>query len=266
MRESLFEKLKKKEISYIRELNRIKNLLNESITGAYLYFSQSFKNSPISVYYEDLDEAMLDIIEVDTVVYFYNRNSLSAVINNIIEHSAELTLDSFLDFLELFRTLSEYQSKYFNTNANQIKMIVQNDCEKIGYAFVKEDNNTFRVMLKHPEAEAVALSVKESTRDKIYRYLMIRYGRVEEKRECIKSLADDVEVSCKKYSGIAEYDKLKQFIQCVRHTKDNPKKEFPFYYENEEKWLDMTFEMIIGILAFTKTKDIVKEIKKLESN
>lgn len=266
MRESLFEKLKKKEISYIRELNRINNLLNESITGAYLYFSQSFKNSPISVYYEDLDEAMLDIIEVDTEVYFYNCNSLSAVINNIIEHSAELTLDSFLDFLELFRTLSEYQSKYFNTNANQIKMIVQNDCEKIGYAFVKEDNNTFRVMLKHPEAEAVALSVKESTRDKIYRYLMIRYGRVEEKRECIKSLADDVEVSCKKYSGIAEYDKLKQFIQCVRHTKDDPKKEFPFYYENEEKWLDMTFEMIIGILAFTKTKDIVKEIKKLESN
>ena len=85
---------------------------------------------------------MLDIIEVDTEVYFYNCNSLSAVINNIIEHSAELTLDSFLDFLELFRTLSEYQSKYFNTNANQIKMIVQNDCEKIGYAFVKEDNSS----------------------------------------------------------------------------------------------------------------------------
>ena len=95
---------------------------------------------------------------------------------------------------------------------------------------------------------------------------MIRNGRTDDKRECIKSLADDVEVICKKYSNIPEYDKLKQFIQCVRHTKDTPKKEFPFYYENEEKWLDKIFEMIIGILSFTKAKEIVTEIKKLENN
>ena len=44
-----------------------------------------------------------------------------------------------------------------------------------------------------------------------------------------------------------------------------PKKEFPFYYEDEEKWLDKTFEMIIGVLSFTKTKEIVNEIKKLEN-
>ena len=73
-------------------------------------------------------------------------------------------------------------------------------------------------------------------------------------------------MTCKKYSNITEYSKLKQFIQCTRHTKDDPKKEFPFYYKDEEKWLDKTFEMIIGILAFTTTKEIVKEIIDLESN
>lgn len=119
-------------------------------------------------------------------------------------------------------------------------------------------------MLKNPEAEAVSTQVNEDIRSKIYKYLMIRTGCVEEKRNCIKALADDVEIICKKYSTIAEYDKLKQFIQCTRHTKDALKKEFPFYYINEEKWLDKTFDMIIGILSFTKTKEIVSEIKKLE--
>ena len=103
-----------------------------------------------------------------------------------------------------------------------------------GYSFKKDGNNTYRVMLNNPIAESVALKTKVSIQDKIYKYLMIRCGRVEEKRECIKSLADDVEVICRIYSNITEYAKLKQFIQCTRHTKDDPKKEFPFYYKNEE--------------------------------
>ena len=160
----------------------------------------------------------------------------------------------------------EHKSRYFDENAAQIAKIVLNDCEKLGYKFMTEDNGkTFKVMLRNPEAEAIALQQKETVRNKIYEYLMIRSGRVDDKRKCIKTLADDVEVICKKYSNIAEYDKLKQFIQCARHTKDTPKKEFPFYYEDEEKWLDKTFDMIIGVLSFTKTKDIVAEIKNLES-
>ena len=266
MRESLFERLKKKKISYIQEIKKINNLLHEKYTDTQFYFFVAFKKSPFNIYYENFKEAMKDIIEIYTTFYIDRYSDINVIINCIIDYPAELTLDSFLNFLEFFRTLCDDDNEYFDINVNQIMLIILNDCEKLGYSFKKEDNNTYRVMLKHPEAEAVALNVKESTRDKIYRYLTIRYGRVEEKRECIKSLADDVEVICKKYSGTAEYDKLKQFIQCARHTKDNPKKEFPFYYKDEEKWLDNTFEMIIGILAFTKTKDIVKEIKNLESN
>lgn len=266
MRESLFEKLKKKEISYIRELRKINNLLNQKYTSTYSYFSYAFKNSPFNVYYEDFDEAMFDIIETDSAYYMDATYGFDYLIDYNIENHNELTLDSFLNYLEFFRTLIEYKSRDFDTNAKQISLIILNDCEKIGYSFKKDHNNAYKVMLKHPEAEAVALSVSESTRNKIYRYLMIRGDRVEEKRECIKALADDVELICKKYSNIQEYDKLKQFIQCARHTKDDPKKEFPFYYENEEKWLDKIFEMIIGILAFTKTKEIVNEIKKIENN
>ena len=208
---------------------------------------------------------MYDLIKIDEDYYLEPTSDFGYLLENIIHLQADISLDSFLDCLEFFRTLLEYHSDYFDTNARQIASIIFNDCEKLGYTFKSDDENkTFRVMLKNPEAECVALQVKKSVRDKIYKYLMIRCGRVNDKRECIKSLADDVEVICKKYSNINEYDKLKQFIQCTRHTKNTPKKEFPFYYADEEKWLDKTFDMIIGILSFTKTKEIVEEIKKLE--
>lgn len=267
MRESLFEKLKKRELSFIQELRKIYNLLCQHYTTTYSYYSSAFKQSPFNVYYEDFYDGLFDLIEIDKDYYIEQTSNFSYLLDNIIRLQAELTLDSFLDYLEFFRTLLEFKSIDFDTNAKQIALIVFNDCDKLGYTFKSDDDNkTFKVMLKNPEAEAVALQQKESIRNKIYKYLMIRNGRIDDKRECIKSLADDVEVVCKKYSNISEYDKLKQFIQCVRHTKDTPKKEFPFYYENEEKWLDKIFEMIIGILSFTKTKEIVNEIKKLEND
>ncbi len=266
MRESLFEKLKKKELSYIQELSKIYNLLHPSYTSTYSFYYEAFKQSPFNVYYEDLDDAMYDLIETNNDYYFDGISDLGYLIDNIMSCQVDLTLDSFLNYLEFFRTLIEYKDRSMDTNARQIASIVSNDCEKLGYIFKAEDNgNTFKVMLRNPEAEAIALQQKETVRNKIYRYLIIRSGRVDDKRECIKSLADDVEVICKKYSSISEYDKLKHFIQCARHTKDDPKKEFPFYYEDEEKWLDKTFDMIIGVLSFTKTKDIVTEIKNLES-
>ena len=248
------------------ELEKISNLLSESYTSTFDYFSNSFKRSPYNIFYEDFSTAFYDIFENDKNYTDGYYHSFEDLIDSTRRLYANVTLDSFLDYLEFFKTLLQFESRDFDINANQIKLIIDTDCEKIGYSFVfDESTKTYRVMLKNPEAEAFALNVKVTIRDKIYKYLMIRTGRVEEKRECIKSLADDVENICKKYSNIAEYDKLKQFIQCCRHTKDSPKKEFPFYYKDEEKWLDKTFDMIIGVLSFTKTKEIVKEIKDLEN-
>lgn len=206
---------------------------------------------------------MYKLFENDYEYDTYGDN-LDELIGNTLRLKSNLTLNCFLNYLEFFATLFLHNDHNYDTNAKQIHLIILNDCERLGYKFIK-DGNTVKTMLKNPEAEAVAIKAKETIRGKIYKYLMLRPGAIEEKRNCIKSLADDVEVICKKYSNINEYDKLKQFIQCTRHTKDEPKKEFPFYYENEEEWLDKTFDMIIGVLSFTKTKEIVKEINKLEN-
>jgi len=265
MRESLFEQLKRKEISFIDEVKKITNLINKSyLKYTECYFDNAFKCSIFNVYYEDFDVAMRELFEVDNDYFSYNGN-IYELLNRANYSRLNLTLNCFLNYLEFFKTLFIHKDKFYDTNANQIKLIIDNDCDRIGYKFICEDD-CYKVMLKDTEAEAVATKVNESTRTKIYKYLMIRNGCVEDKRNCIKALADDVELICKKYSKVTEYDKLKQFIQCIRHTKDDPKKEFQFYYKNEEQWLDKTFEMIIGILSFTRTKEIVNEIIKLENN
>lgn len=263
MRESLYEQLKKKEVSFIIEFKKIYNLVISSSDASY-FFSTSFKNSKFKVFYEDFNIALFNLFENDKNDYGNIRN-LKELINYTININSNLTLNSFLNYLEFFKTLLNFSSRFYDINASQIGSIIDLDCDKIGYKF-KYDEGLYSVMLKNPEAESVAIRVSETTREKIYKYLLIRFGSVEKKRECIKSLADDVENICKKYSSISEYSKLKQFIQCVRHTKDSPKKEFPFYYVDEEVWLDKIFEMIIGILSFTKTKEIVSEIISLEKN
>ncbi len=263
MRESLYEQLKKKELSFINELVKITNLIDASYVNTPFYFKAAFKKSCFCVFFEDFDTAMYKLFENDYEYDTYGDN-LDELIGNTLRLKSNLTLNCFLNYLEFFATLFLHNDRNYDTNAKQIHLIILNDCERLGYKFIK-DGYTVKTMLKNPEAEAVAIKAKETIRGKIYKYLMLRPGAIEEKRNCIKSLADDVEVICKRYSNINEYDKLKQFIQCTRHTKDEPKKEFPFYYENEEEWLDKTFDMIIGVLSFTKTKEIVKEINKLEN-
>lgn len=264
MRESLFERLKKRKISYLNEIKRVYELIIDRGSTAGMYFKMALKTSPFCTSFNDFDSAMIKIFE--TTNYFgETEGSFDEILGCASFGGFELTINSFLDYLEFFRTLLDFSSNYYDANVGIIKQIVEEDCVKIGYELVlDEDSETYKTMLKNPQAEVVVLQVPEIVGNKITRYLTIRKGNIEAKRECVKSLADDVEEMCKTYSNISEYNKLKQFIQCVRHTKDKPNKNFPFYYEDEEKWLDKIFDMIIGVLSFTKTKEIVKEIIDLE--
>ena len=263
MRESLLEKLKKNELSFINEFERIYKLSSSYPNwGLFIY---AFKKSPFSVHYNDFEKILKAIFEIDNNFILDYNDDVSSLIFQTKQGYANLTLDCFLDYLELFRTLLSIShfynpTEYSRSDLPQILSIVEYDCNKLGYSFLETKNFIFNVKLKNPIAESIALQQKTNVKEKIYDFLSIRKGRVEEKREKIKSLADDVELICKKYSNIKEYDKLKQFIQCARHTKEDPIKSFPFYYKDEEKWLDKTFEMIIGVLSFTETKNIVSDI------
>ena len=261
MRKSLFERIKEDKIAYFDEIVKIHNLIQHDY---YLeeYIPQEFHYTNYRFKFCNYNEALKYILNLDL------QRECATFHNEEYCNKKKIGINSFLDCLEFFRTLclNKIGELQHTECLKQLIEILEFDSSKIGYSLIYDKTaKVYKARLKNPEAEAVALTVKETTRNKIYNYLTLRNGKVADKRECIKSLADDVELICKKYSNIAEYDKLKQFIQCTRHTKDEPKKEFPFYYKNEEKWLDKTFEMIIGILSFTKTKEIVKEIKELEN-
>ena len=83
---------------------------------------------------------------------------------------------------------SHQEFQYFLNLYNDIGCtIIFNDCDKLGYTFKRDaKTKTFRVMLKNPEAEAVAICRKASVSDKIHRYLMIRNGRIDEKKRMFK--------------------------------------------------------------------------------
>lgn len=265
MRESLFEKLKNKLNPHIEDLARMYNLIDDKYMGAYVFLEKAFNDSPFVIFYENFYVALNSMIECKANIYL--DGNLADKIYMIKNNNLDITLDCFLNYLEFLKTLLKNKNDFFNQKCKQLEMMIDDRCNKLGYEFrFDKKNKYYRVILRNPLAESVLLKLKKSTQDKIYAYLMIRKGNVVSKRETLKSLADDIEKMCKQYNNIYEYSKLWQFIQCTRHTKDSPNHIFPFYYEKEEEWLDKTFEMVVGILGFTRTKEIVNEIKKLENN
>ena len=252
MRESLFEKEKRKKICFEDEYNKIKKIIGSSEFREYL--RTGFKKCPYKCLYATYDDAIKSIVFDDDV---------------FID-----SLDAFLDLLEFLRTLlvfididnlrkygenCEYQSSI------QLANLIDFDAEKLGYGFLpNEKSKTFDAYLKDPITESVALKANDLTKDKIYNYLVLRKGMVNEKRLAIKDLADDIENLCKKYNN-DPYSKTREFLQCVRHTKEKQNINFYFYYENEEYWLDKCFDMIVGILGFENTKEAAKEIREKQN-
>lgn len=269
MRKSLFEKIKERKICFLEEVLKIQDLIKSDYYFKE-YISKEFQYSNYRFAFSCYEDARDYIINTHSdsfhnALSYYNAGQYDSNYNKW-----KIKLDDFLDYIEFYRTLCmDRVNELCNTIAlRQLIDILNFDAKILGYSLLFDTKDkVYRVMLKNPAAESVALTVKEKTRDKIYSYLTIRKGKVSEKRECLKSLADDVELLCDKYD-VKDFNKVKEFIQCIRHTKDdkNLQKKFPFYYKNEEKWLDNSFKMMIGTLAYKDVKDIVKEIKDLQAN
>lgn len=237
---SLFDRLKNSEVNIDSEQDKIISIID----GSY-YFKEDlkslFKVTEFGAYEADFNSFVAQLMESDDINLF-------------------LDLCEFLNYLLKF---NKFNSLSMNS-ARHLFKVIYSDVDRLGYVF-KKVGSFEKICLKNPVAESVAEVVNKKTSDKIYSYLMIRNGDVDNKRLAIKDLADDFETIRGKVDKTKEFDKLGQFIQCVRHTKDNPKKEFPFYYEDEEKWLDKIYEMLLGAFAYSKSIDLYKEIIEQEN-
>lgn len=239
---SKFEKIKNREINISNEFYKICSIFDNNQLNLEYDFNDNFKKSPLSAYYVDFAELYNELIQ---------------------DHS----LEGFLDFSEIIHYLYLYGDFSYRSSkdADQLDCIIKTDLERLGYELVMLDDGTYKARIKDATVESIASSLKPSIQDKIYAYMMIRDGNVEEKRVCIKDLADDFETIRPKIGTRDPFKKLGQFIQCVRHTKDKPKPEFPFYYKNEEKWLDKIFRMLVASFAYSEANEICDEIIEEEN-
>ena len=154
MRESLFEKEKKKKICFEDECGKIIKVIGTSEFRQYL--REGFKKCPYNCLYASYDDAIKSIIFDDNV---FNND-----------------LDSFLNLLEFLRTLllyidfdnlKKYGDDYEFQSSKQLANLIDYDAEKLGYGFIlNKKYKTFDAYLKDPITESIALKAKESTKQK----------------------------------------------------------------------------------------------------
>lgn len=239
----LLDQIRNKEIDFDKTIKLVINILQEP----YYQLNNFFVKSKYCILGKDLEDA----------------------INSIVKRR-DNGLNEFLNFFELIDSLIYlYKTNGYcgDAEVDQIEKILVFNLEKTGW-FSDYNYETQQFLLKRKDlkAEVVANNTSKDVQTKIYQYLTFRDGMVKEKRETLKSLIDDVDLFCKENANNDFIKKAKHFYQCVRHPKDDPVKEFPFYYRNEEKWLDHIFQMILDILSYKDLKERIKTIVCQESN
>ena len=197
------------------------------------------------------------------------RNFEGAI--NKILNNEELNVNLYLDYCELVLTVLvpyEYSKERYYKKAEHIIKILSNGLNKIAWEVTYNDEKKCVVCCrKDLKAEAVALNKPKQVKDKIYEYLSLREGDKDGKRQVLKSLIDEIDTYCKtKSSSNSSIKKAKHFYQCVRHPIDDPVKEFPFYYKNEESWLDCIFQMVLDILSIQDLEKRVEIVTNAENS
>ena len=238
-RQCFLDKIKNQEVNYKKTIDLTYSIISTYIANLNLYYLET----PFRILGKTLDDAI--------------KMALSD--NNY---------NAFLDYCELILTVIEkqyYNSSYNQKENDQVYDIIITTLTKLSVvAAFNEEKKVFVCRKKDLKAEIVASNQPSTVKQKIYEYLSIRNGKKDLKRQVLKSIIDDVDSFCKRKFNIDEIKKTKQFYQCVRHPLDDPVKAFPFYYMNEEEWLDYIFQMVIDVLSIEDLEKRVKEIIKNE--
>ena len=235
----LLDQIRNKEINYDETIKLVLDIIPE----VYHHLNEYYLKSNYCVLAKNLGDAISLIVK--------RKNN---------------GLNEFLNFYELIDAMiyvCKFNGYYMDREIDQIEQILSFNLEKTGwYNDFDFETQSSTLRRKDLKAEVVASTKNNDIRSKIYSYLAIRDGAISDKRNLLKCLIDDVEAFCIKNSHIKEIKKLKQFYQCVRHTKEKPIIQFPFYYEDEEKWLDNIFQMVLDVLSF---EDLEKRYKTIIS-
>ncbi len=275
MRRSIFDLMNNKEIDIEREFKRINKLFEKDIFDTTYpqrtiytvideeYFNE-WKNRGRNISINDLftslqirDKSGLKENSINKLLLYIE------VIVNLFSISIEKMKIEMVDYYsydwEIYRLLKE--------NINSL-------LEDLNYKISKLSTGEFVIVEKDMLSSSIA-ETNEKVSDKVIEYRrFILKGKIDEKREILNLLANEIEGMKTIFKGTT-YSNLMDDVQFmlnnlnIRHNniEGKNKKQYVIDLPNEEleKLYDKTFDMILGIFVidrYIKNKNEIDEIKK----
>lgn len=275
MRRNIFDLMNNKEIDIEREFKRINKLFEKDIFDTTYprrtiytvideeYFNE-WKNRGRNISINDLftslqirDKSGLKENSINKLLLYIE------VIVNLFSISIEKMKIEMVDYYsydwEIYRLLQE--------NINSL-------LEDLNYKISKLSTGEFVIVEKDMLSSSIA-ETNEKVSDKVIEYRrFILKGKIDEKREILNLLANEIEGMKTIFKGTT-YSNLMDDVQFmlnnlnIRHNniEGKNKKQYVIDLPNEEleKLYDKTFDMILGIFVidrYIRNKNEIDEIKK----
>lgn len=248
MRERLIDTIRKEELNIIDYINDLNELVFNSSCS--VYFEKAFVKS----IYSDQCINISDFI----------RRKFPVIID-----SNEFVMNYIEFILNIYEVIDGgYVSRY--QIFDQLSSFIRRGLTKIGCSTREDDDGYISVYYENIEIETITIQLDETKQSKIYKYLSIRKGDIDDKLVIIKDLMNDVEPITNKNKDNKEINKIKQLYQCIRHTEEDviKQRKFPFMYNDDtkEEWLDKIFLSIVNLFGYNEIKEFAKEIKDNEQD
>ena len=140
--------------------------------------------------------------------------------------------------------------------------------ESLGYKLSEYEGKVV-IIENDPIVENVITKLENyNTRKSIYEFLIARRkGDLINQKIALKELSEPIETLVKKYKKEYNHEiknifsNISEMLQCIRHDPEEKKKEKPFYYNDLEKWYDITFDQFLFVLGFECVLNGQKEFK-----
>lgn len=248
------EKLKSRQINIDFEIQKLHNI-----------FDTEFYNDG-ELLFEYLDNKMGCFDFEEFMNLLYENLNLSDPIARYLDYC-----DFFLLFLEPLRKFKSKPNPYekiqtdFETILDGIVFIL----DRIDYQILINDNNKLLIMLKDTVAEEVAGSLVYAD----IKWRVLEYNahntELKDKKAIISELYkkfEEIRPNLKQTNREIE-TRLGELIQLVRHKKDERKQEkYAFYYNDEEKWCDKIYDLLLECFLHEDNKRTLSEINKLQGD
>ena len=275
MRKSIFLSINDYNSDPITEIDKIDRVLQKECgyyTTIYNLLNQSFVRSKLlRSRFVNLDDCIDSLIY--NISHNYNRCDFERLDSNI----QNIIFNEFFNYCEVIFHLLFLAYKYEKINTTdfdenvflQAIDVIKVSLKSLNYQIVclNEEEFLFEVIKINPESEIVAAQSENTIKQAILHYLGARDNDIKEKENRLLQLIVLLEPNIKKFKNESSISKVSEYVQLIRHSEEKKKeKEYQWYFDNKEKYLDYIFAMCIYAQHYFITKDVINTFEKLKTN